>query len=84
MLQLFIDFPDNVGKIGDSKFWNNDSYYLQGEDNKRRLTGLHETARIDQFTYGVANRGASIRIPRQVNKGEYNMPNKPQLRILYF
>lgn len=39
-----------------------------GEDNKRRLTGLHETARIDQFTFGVANRGASIRIPRQVNR----------------
>merc|ERR1712117_904955 len=35
-----------------------------GEDNKRRLTGLHETARIDQFSSGVANRGASIRIPR--------------------
>ncbi|ESN94749.1 hypothetical protein HELRODRAFT_186030 [Helobdella robusta] len=37
-----------------------------GEDNKRRLTGLHETASIDDFSAGVANRGASIRIPRQV------------------
>merc|ERR1712170_302519 len=36
-----------------------------GEDNKRRLTGLHETARFDQFTWGAANRGASVRIPRQ-------------------
>merc|ERR1712170_205174 len=36
-----------------------------GEDNKRRLTGLHETARYDQFTWGAANRGASVRIPRQ-------------------
>lgn len=37
-----------------------------GEDNKRRLTGLHETSSIDDFSAGVANRGASIRIPRQV------------------
>lgn len=43
--------------------------YLQGEDNKRRLTGQHETASIDVFTSGVAHRGASIRIPRQVSKG---------------
>ncbi len=42
---------------------------LQGRDNERRLTGLHETARIDQFSQGVAHRGASIRIPRQVHKG---------------
>jgi len=38
----------------------------QGMDNRRRLTGHHETARYDQFSAGVANRGASIRIPRQV------------------
>ena len=36
-----------------------------GEDNKRRLTGKHETASISQFSYGVANRGASVRINRQ-------------------
>ncbi|DAZ92628.1 TPA: hypothetical protein N0F65_012061 [Lagenidium giganteum] len=35
-----------------------------GSGNERRLTGRHETASIDQFSYGVANRGASIRIPR--------------------
>ena len=35
-----------------------------GEGNQKRLTGKHETARWDQFSYGVANRGASIRIPR--------------------
>jgi len=38
-----------------------------GADNKRRLTGLHETADFDTFSAGVANRGASIRIPRQVS-----------------
>ena len=34
-----------------------------GPENDLRLTGLHETAAIDDFTYGVADRGASIRIP---------------------
>jgi glutamine synthetase len=27
------------------------------------LTGLHETQSIDKFSYGVSDRGASIRIP---------------------
>jgi glutamine synthetase len=40
-----------------------DHIAVYGPDNEMRLTGLHETAAIDQFTYGVANRGASIRIP---------------------
>lgn len=38
---------------------------VYGEDNTARLTGKHETGNIDVFTYGVANRGASVRIPRQ-------------------
>jgi glutamine synthetase len=37
-----------------------------GKDNIRRLTGEHETARIDQFSSGEAARTASIRIPRAV------------------
>ena len=39
-----------------------------GEGNERRLTGKHETASMDSFSYGVANRGASCRIPRQAEK----------------
>lgn len=35
-----------------------------------RLTGQHETARIDQFSYGVSDRGASIRIPHSVEKNQ--------------
>jgi glutamine synthetase len=38
----------------------------KGEDNKRRLTGAHETSSIHDFSHGVANRGSSIRIPRHV------------------
>lgn len=36
-----------------------------GADNLRRLTGQCETADIHTFSHGVANRGASVRIPRQ-------------------
>jgi glutamine synthetase len=36
---------------------------VYGAGNEKRLTGRHETARIDQFSYGVSDRGASIRIP---------------------
>ena len=37
---------------------------LYGIDNDQRLTGRHETASIDEFSFGVADRGSSIRIPR--------------------
>jgi len=36
---------------------------VYGADNDQRLTGAHETQAIDQFSYGVSDRGASIRIP---------------------
>ncbi|PWN18062.1 putative GLN1-glutamate--ammonia ligase [Microstroma glucosiphilum] len=39
---------------------------VYGEDNDLRLTGRHETGHIGKFSSGVANRGASIRIPRHV------------------
>jgi glutamine synthetase len=37
-----------------------------GHDIESRLTGAHETAPYNKFSYGVSNRGASIRIPWQV------------------
>ena len=36
---------------------------VYGADNDQRLTGLHETESIDTFSYGEADRTASIRIP---------------------
>jgi glutamine synthetase len=43
---------------------------VYGADNHLRLTGAHETQSIDQFSYGVSDRGASIRIPiATVEKG---------------
>jgi glutamine synthetase len=41
---------------------------VYGEDNEKRLSGKYETANINQFSYGVANRGASIRIGRDTEK----------------
>jgi glutamine synthetase len=35
---------------------------------EHRLTGLHETAPWNEFSYGVSNRGASVRIPWQVEQ----------------
>ncbi len=36
---------------------------VYGADNDQRLTGHHETQSIDKFSYGISDRGASIRIP---------------------
>ena len=36
---------------------------VYGADNAQRLTGEHETQSINEFSYGVSDRGASIRIP---------------------
>ena len=37
-----------------------------GAGIEERLTGLHETAPWSEYSYGVSNRGASVRIPWQV------------------
>lgn len=39
-----------------------------GHGIEDRLTGLHETASYKEFFYGVSDRGASVRIPWQVEK----------------
>ncbi len=36
---------------------------VYGADNHLRLTGKHETQSLDKFSFGVSDRGASIRIP---------------------
>ncbi|GJD98424.1 glutamine synthetase beta-grasp domain-containing protein [Methylobacterium isbiliense] len=47
-----------------------DHIAVYGPDNHMRLTGKHETASIDTFSWGVADRGASIRVPHSfVNNG---------------
>jgi len=41
---------------------------VYGTDNDKRLTGEHETASINQFSWGYADRGRSIRIGKMVEK----------------
>ena len=55
--ELFNSMCDKLGAVHKEGI---DAY---GSDNDMRLTGLHETQSIDQFSYGVSDRGASIRIP---------------------
>ena len=43
---------------------------VYGPDNDKRLTGKHETAPWNKFSYGVADRGASIRVPHCFVKGD--------------
>lgn len=33
-----------------------------GEGNEQRLTGAHETASMDKFSWGIADRGCSVRV----------------------
>ena len=42
-----------------------------GKDNFKRLTGLHETQHIGRFSWGVGDRGASIRIPNSVEQNDW-------------
>jgi glutamine synthetase len=48
-----------------------DHIAVYGPDNDKRLTGKHETAPWNKFSYGVADRGASIRVPHSFIKNDY-------------
>ncbi len=44
---------------------------VYGPDNHLRLTGKHETASIHSFSWGIADRGASIRVPHSFVKNDW-------------
>jgi len=48
-----------------------DHIAVYGPDNDKRLTGKHETAPWNKFSYGVADRGASVRVPHSFMKSDY-------------
>jgi len=56
--KLIVDAIEKLGKK------HQEHITVYGAGNDRRLTGAHETAPISKFSYGVANRGCSVRIPR--------------------
>lgn len=63
--KLFIDICDSLG------FYHKEHIEVYGNDNEKRLTGLHETQSIDKFSFGVSDRGSSIRIPISTVKNNW-------------
>lgn len=55
------------------KLVNNHKLHIEnyGKDNDKRLTGNHDTSNMYKCTYGVGDRGASIRISRELIKSNY-------------
>ncbi len=60
-LALMTDFEKNRA----------DHIDVYGPDNHLRLTGKHETASIHSFSWGIADRGASIRVPHSFVKNDW-------------
>ena len=67
------DFPEELRDAYMAKFekFHKQHIKVYGTGNELRLTGDHETSNIDKFTWGVGDRGASVRIPSHVaNEGK--------------
>jgi len=64
-LESIYKYIDRLGSAHESHI------AVYGEGNDARLTGHHETASINKFSYGVGTRNTSIRIPNQVFKDRY-------------
>lgn len=52
------------------KFKENINIHIEqyGSDNHLRLTGKHETAPINEFSWGISDRGSSMRVPQSTAK----------------
>jgi glutamine synthetase len=71
--------------IAIEKLKNNHAYHMEhyGKDNNKRMTGHHETASFDKFTWGVGSRNTSIRIGYDTfkNKKGYFEDRRPASNI---
>jgi len=56
-LELILSMMDKLGTK------HIDHIAVYGKNNHERLTGLHETSSMSKFSYKVASRGVSVRIP---------------------
>ena len=63
--EMFENICDSLG------FYHDEHIDVYGAGNDKRLTGLHETQSIDKFSYGVSDRGSSIRIPISTVKNDW-------------
>jgi len=54
-------------------------FFVYGEGNDKRLTGHHETASINDFTWGYADRGESVRVGHETKNsgGGYMEDRRP-------
>lgn len=59
-------YPVIIGAIEKLRSKHAEHMAVYGDHNDERMTGAHETASFDTFSYGVAHRGCSVRIPRAV------------------
>ena len=50
------------------EYLHQDHIGVYGSGNEKRLTGEHETCPITEFRWGISDRGASVRVPWQVDK----------------
>ena len=61
-------------RLGDR---HKDHIAVYGHGNESRLTGLHETCSINEFRWGISDRGASIRIPMDTaNSGKGSLEDR--------
>ena len=62
---------------------HNEHMQIYGENNQDRMSGLHETSKFDEFTYGIANRKTSVRIPTEtaINGYGYFEDRRPAANI---
>jgi len=62
-LKVIID--DHMERLKESHL---EHILVYGEGNMYRMTGTHETAHYDKFSFGVGARGCSVRIPVPTNE----------------
>ena len=62
---MFESICDSLG------FYHDEHIAVYGAENEKWLTGLHETQSIDKFSYGISDRGSSIRIPISTVKNDW-------------
>ena len=76
---MHVNFSDEVMRTAGGKDYfeaifkdmedkHEEAIRIYGSDNDQRLTGNHETQNIEKFSWGVSDRGASIRIPMDTAK----------------